>query len=154
VVVMTNRARAAALVLALALLMPLGVGSASAAPVCEPYCNDTTTRIANRIDGRGHGAWLATVLDQYGYHGRRWAEIARIPAGQGKRSVGVIHVPAGKGPKVHRALKGWWFAQRRNKFVLPLVTSTDTRGGSRVKFRTAARYAARKLGKGWRVVAP
>lgn len=153
---MTNRARLVAPALALTLLLPLGVGvgSASAAPVCEPYCNNVTTRIANQVNGRGHGGWLATVLDQYGYHGRRWAEITLIPKGHGKRYVGVIHVPSGNGQKVHRALKGWWFARKHNKFVLPLVTRYNTQGGSRRKFRKASYFAKRRLGDGWRVVAP
>lgn len=94
------------------------------------------------------------MLDQYGYHGRRWAEIDRIPAGHGKGSVGIIHVPAGKGHKAHRALKGWWFAQRRNAFVLPLVTKHNTQGGAGTKYRTTARWAVRKLDDGWRVVRP
>jgi hypothetical protein len=151
---MSGRIPLAAWLLSLALLPLAAAAPAAAAPICEPYCDDTTTRIANRLNGYGHGGWLATVLDQYGYHGRRWAEITRIPAGHGKRFVGVIHVPAGKGPKVHRALKGWWFAQRRNAFVLPLVTKYDTQGGSRVKYRTATRWAVQRLGKGWRGVAP
>lgn len=151
---MPNRVALAAFVLAFVLL-PLGAASpANAAPVCEPYCDDTTTRIANRLDGRGHGGWLATVLDQYGYEGRRWAEITKIPAGHGKRYVGVIHVPAGNGPAVHRALKGWWFAQRRNAFVLPLVTATDTQGGAGIAYRTTTRWAVRRLGNDWRVVSP
>lgn len=151
---MTLRTRIVACLVALA-LSPVGLASpAGAAPVCEPYCDDTTTRIANRLDGHGHGGWLATVLDQYGYHGRRWAEITRIPAGHGKRYVGVIHVPAGKGQRVHRALKGWWFAQRRNAFVLPLVTRYNTQGGTNLKHRTATRWAKRRLGSGWKVVSP
>lgn len=152
---MTNRARLALCALALAVLVPLGVGSpAASAPACEPYCDDTTTRIANRLDGHGHGAWLATVLDQYGYEGRRWAEITRIPEGHGKRFVGVIHVPAGKARAARRALQGWWFAKKGTAFVLPLVTKYDTQGGTGVKHRTATRWAVRRLGKGWRVVAP
>jgi hypothetical protein len=140
------------LVAALALLVP--IAPAAGAPVCEPYCNDTTTRIANRLNGHGHGAWLATVLDQYGYHGRRHAEITRIPAGHGKRFVGVIQVPDGNARKARRALLGWWFAQKRTMFVLPLVTKYDTQGGTGVRFRQASKWAVRRLGAGWVVVKP
>lgn len=151
---MVTRLGLVAGLLVLALLPVAAVPPAGAAASCEPYCDGTTTRIANRLHGHGHGAWWATVLDQYGYHGRRWAEITRIPAGHGKRFVGVIHVPAGNAPAAHRALKGWWFAQRRTAFVLPLVTKYDTQGGVGTRYRTASRWAARMLGRGWRVVAP
>lgn len=140
--------------LASALALSVGPGTAAAAPECEPYCNDATSRTANRIDGRGHGAWLATVLDQYGYEGRRWAEITYVPAGHGKRSIGVIQVPAGKARQARRALDGWWFAQNGRTFVLPLVSRTDTRGGTGVAFKTAARWTERKLGAGWVVRTP
>ncbi|GAA0977420.1 hypothetical protein ENKNEFLB_02117 [Nocardioides aquaticus] len=125
------------------------VGPAAAAPGCEPYCDDRTTAVANQLDGRGHGAWLATTLEDGGYNGRRRAEITKIPDGHGKRYVGVIHVPAGKPGKVRRALSGSWYAQRRTVFVLPLRTRYDTRGAANAKHREAAQWAARRLGGSW-----
>ena len=117
---MPTRIRLTVCAIAFAVLAPLGGGPpAAAAPVCEPYCDDTTTRIANRLNGHGHGAWLATVLDQYGYQGRRHAEITRIPAEHGKRFVGVIHVPAGKARQARRALFGWWFVRREHRSSCP-----------------------------------
>lgn len=108
--------------LVLVLLVPMGGVTASAAPGCKPYCNDTTSRIAKRIKGKGHDAWLATTLDIGGYHGKRWAEITRIPAGHGKRNIGVIHVPKRKAKKARAALSGVYFAQRGGRFVVPLKT--------------------------------
>lgn len=151
---MTHRVRLSLSAVVLAMLVPLGGGPAAAAPECAPYCDATTTRIANRLHGHGHAGWLATVLEQYGYEGRRWAEITRIPGGHGKRYVGIIHVPVGNSAAVRRALGGFWFARKGTSFVLPLVTQTDTRGGTAKAYRTASKWAARRLGSGWRVVAP
>lgn len=156
---MTNRLRLAVCAVVLALLVPLGGAPAAAAPECEPACNATTTRIANqlvvpRLAGDDHTGWLATVLDQYGYEGRRWAEITRIPGGHGKSHVGVIHVPVGRAAAVRRALGGFWFARKGRAFVLPLVTQYDTRGGVGEPYRTASEWAARRLGAEWGVVAP
>ncbi|UUZ59925.1 hypothetical protein [Nocardioides sp. B-3] len=94
------------------------------------------------------------MLDQYGYEGRRNAEISRIPGGHGKRYVGIIHVPAGNAAAVRRAMGGFWFARKDRAFVLPLVTQYDTQGGTGEAYRTASTWAARQLGKGWEVVAP
>lgn len=151
---MSSRVRLTLCAVVLALLVPLGGSPAAAAPECAPYCDATTTRIATRLGGPGHDGWLATVLDQYGYEGRRWAEITRIPGGHGKRYVGIIHVPAGNAAAVRRALAGFWFARKGTAFVLPLVTHNDTRGDTARAYRTASKWAARRLGRGWGVVAP
>lgn len=156
---MTNRVRLALCAVVLALLVPLGAAPAVAAPECAPACNATTTRIANRLEaprlaGSEHTGWLATVLDQYGYEGRRWAEITRIPGGHGKVHVGIIHVPAGRASAVRRALGGFWFARKGRAFVLPLVTQYDTRGGTTRPYRTTSKWVARRLGAGWSAVAP
>jgi hypothetical protein len=103
------------------------------------------------LHGTHRGGWLATVLDQYGYHGKRHAEIVRVH-GQPKRWVGIIHVPAGKARAVHRALNPhFWLAERGTAFVLPLVSHTMTNGGSTWRYYDTAKWAARKLGAGWRV---
>lgn len=145
------RVRVVGLAAMLALLLPLSALPSSAAADCEPYCDKVTRKIARELNGTGHGAWLATVLDDGRYHGRRHAEITRIPKGHGKRYVGVIHVPSGKAKKAHRALMDYWFAQRRTRFVLPLVTKYDTRGGAGAKFKKTARWAKSRLGTGWKV---
>ena len=125
------------------------VATPARAASCSPYCDATTVRVANRLGGRGHGGWLATTLDDGGYHGRRWAEIDQVSAGHGKRFVGVIHVPPGKAAKVRAALSDVWIAQRGTVFVLPLVTRDDTRGGAGSNYRKTARWAAARLGQGW-----
>lgn len=140
-----------------AALLPLGAfaaGPATAAPSCEPYCDDATSRVANTIGGRGHGAWVATTLDIGGYSGPRWAEITKIPAGHGKRDIGIIRVPKGKGAAARRALDGAWLVQQRSLFVLPLRSGTDTDGDVGAKHRKAARYAAKRLGAGWKIRRP
>ena len=101
---MLVRARLVGLVATLALALAVGASPSTAAASCAPYCDKVTKKITNHLNGTGHGAWLATVLDDGGYNGRRHAEITRIPSGHGKRYVGVIHVPAGKAKKAHRAL--------------------------------------------------
>lgn len=139
-------------------LLPLvgvvGGSPASAVPSCEPYCNGATSRVVNRLEGSGHGPWLATVLDQYGYEARRWAEITRIPGGHGKRHIGVIHVPEGHARGARRALDRFWFAKKGRTFVLPLVTATRTQGGRGAPYGVASRWAARRLGDGWQVNRP
>lgn len=148
------KAIAGASILIAASLAVAAAPPSQAAPRCRPYCDSFTTRVANRIDGRGHGAWLATVLDQYGYDGRRWAEITRIPRGHGTRAVGVIHVPDGRAADARAALDGFYFAQRGTVFVLPLASDTNTSGGTGERFGQAARFAVRKLGEGWNLRTP
>jgi hypothetical protein len=118
-----------------------------------PYGDAATDAIADRLDGRDRSPWLATTLDIGGYGGRRHAEIVEIPAGHGKRYVGIIHVPDGKTRKAHDALAGAWFAQKGTKFVVPLRSSTWTDGYPGQRYQRAARWAANRLG-GWRLVAP
>lgn len=144
------RERLGGLIAALALVVPLTALPAAASANCAPYCDQVTKKITRDLNGTGHAAWFATVLDSGGYHGRRHAEITRIPRGHGKRYVGVIHVPAGKAKKVHRALADYWFAQRKTMFVLPLTTKYDTSGGTSSKHVKTARWAARRLGTGWK----
>jgi hypothetical protein len=129
-------------------------GGAATADGTKPYGDDVTAHIADRLNGTKRIAWLATTLDIGGYSGRRHAEEAKIPAGHGRRWVGIIHVPSGKAAEAHRALAGVWFAQRGRSFVLPLWSSTNTDGGAGDTFRTASRWAAKRLGTGWIVVAP
>lgn len=136
------------------LLLALSGSPVAAHPSCEPACNDATTRVANRIDGKGHVGWLATTLDINGYEGKRWAEITRIPPGHGKRNIGIIQVPKANTAQARKALKGSWLARKGNLFVLPLVTKYATDGGTGSNFQTAAEWAASKLGTGWKVVAP
>ena len=151
---MTTRAFVAALGLLVSLLVGGVSAPAQAAAGCKPYCSKATIHTANRLDGKGHRGWLATELDSNGYRGKRWAEIDRIPPRHGKRYVGIIQVPKQNAAKARRALAGSWFAKRGNLFVLPLVTQYDTRGASGAKYKTTARWAAKRLGKGWKVVAP
>lgn len=148
---MLLRTRLGGLIAALALAVPLTAQPSAASASCAPYCDQVTKKIVRELNGTGHGAWLATVLDGGGYHGRRHAEITRIPRGHGKRYVGVIHVPAGKAKKAHRALADYWFAQRKTRFVLPLTTKYDTSGGAGTKYKRTARWATRRLGAGWKV---
>jgi hypothetical protein len=120
----------------------------------KPYGDNVTGHIANVLHGRHRGGWLATTLDIGGYHGKRHAEEIKIASGHGRRWVGVIHVPAGNGNKAARALSGSWFARNGTRFVLPLVSSTATDGGAGSTFRTAAKWAVRRLGGGWHTVSP
>jgi hypothetical protein len=129
------------------------VAAPTNADTTEPYGDNATARIADRLHGKQRGGWLATTLDIGGYHGKRHAEVVKIPAGHGKRWVGIIHVPSGNAAKARRALAGAWFAQNGTRFVLPLRAQYYTDGGPGQRFRTAARWAARRLG-GWKVVAP
>jgi hypothetical protein len=149
--VMPMRAHLVGYIATLALVGPLGALPGTASAGCAPYCDKVTKKIARELNGNGHGAWLATVLDDGGYQGRRHAEITRIPKGHGKRYVGVIHVPAGKAKRAHRALMDHWFAQRQTEFVLPLVTRYDTRGGAGARYKKTARWAKNRLGIGWKV---
>ena len=138
---------------AAAATLGLAVGPAHADST-EPYGDDVTGSIANQLHGTHRGAWLATVLDQGGYHGRRHAEVIKIPDGHGTRWAGVIHVPAGNAARVRHALAGQWFAKRGTRFVLPLRSSTWTSGGSGARYHNAAKWADRTLGSGWKVDAP
>lgn len=117
----------------------------------EPYGNKVTERIADRLKGKQRGGWLAVTLNIGGYHGKRHAEIVKIPRGHGKRWVGIIHVPAGKGWKAQRALSDVWVARHGNRFVVPLKTKYNTDGCAAKPCRKASAWAARRLGKGWTV---
>jgi hypothetical protein len=120
----------------------------------KPYGDNTTAHIADRLRGTHRGGWLATVLDEGGYAGRRHAEEVKIPAGHGRRWVGIIHVPSGNAARARAALAGVWFAQRGTRFVLPLQSSTYTNGGAGDAYRVASKWAVRRLGDGWALVAP
>lgn len=120
----------------------------------KPYGDDVTGHIANVLHGTHRGAWLATVLDDGGYHGKRHAEEIKIAAGHGRRWVGVIHVPTGNAARARRALKGVWFAELGTRFVLPLRSNTYTNGGTGSTYRTAAKWAAKRLQHGWHTVSP
>src|SRR5205085_7889085 len=79
--------------LTVALVACLGVAVGSAeADSTKPYGDNVTGSIANRLHGTHRGAWLATVLDEGGYSGRRHAEIVKIADGHGRRWLGIIHV--------------------------------------------------------------
>lgn len=138
------------------LVLTLAALAVFASPVhadgTRPYGDNATGHIANVLHGTHRGAWLATTLDIAGYHGKRHAEEIKIAAGHGRRWVGVIHVPVGKGDQAARALSGTWFARYGTRFVLPLVSNDATDGGGGSTFHAAAKWAANRLGKGWRVV--
>jgi hypothetical protein len=122
----------------------------------EPWGDKATGKIANRLDGTHRGGWLATTLG-YGcdvtYNGPRKAEIVRIPAGHGRRWVGIIHVTKPKqARRVHAALVcKAWFARSGGRLVLPLRSSTWTDGGVGATYKEAAIWAKRRLGAGWKV---
>jgi hypothetical protein len=116
--------------------------------------DSTTAQIADRLDGTHRSGWVATVLDRSGYPGKRHAEIVRIPSGHGKRWVGIIHVPTGNAAQALHALLGSWFARSGTRFVLPLVTKADAQGCRNSACRTSSRWAVRRLGAQWVVVAP
>lgn len=120
----------------------------------RPYGDAATAQVADRIDGTHRVPWLATTLDDGGYAGGRHAEIVKIRSGHGKRYLGIIHVSAGKAAKAREALAGAWCAQRGTRFVLPLRSSTWTSGYPGARYKAAARWAARRLGSGWHLVAP
>jgi hypothetical protein len=133
----------------------LGLGSLPAqADVTKPYGDNVTGHIANVLHGTHRGGWLATVLDEGGYHGKRHAEEVKIPAGHGRRWVGIIHVPPAKAKRAARALSGVWFARAGARFVLPLRSNDFTNGGTGATYKQSAKWAAKRLGKAWRVVSP
>lgn len=140
------------LLTALALLLTLTL--VPAAPAQAWGGDRVTNAIADKLRATNRGGWLATTLDDGGYHGRRTAQIVRIPAGHGKRWVGIIRVPAGNGGAAARALDGVWFTRNGTRFVLPLVSQYDTRGAAGLGAKTAASWARNRLGAGWVVYAP
>lgn len=145
-----------AVALALALLGALLHPAAQADP-SFPYGDRTTASIADKLNARNRGGWLATTLDfEPGcptYSGPRRAAIGSIPAGHGRRWVGIIHVTTtDRARAVRRNLncQGVRYAMAPGgRFVLPLRSSTDTEGGAAESFRVAAAWAVRRLGTGW-----
>lgn len=135
-------------------MLGLALGLAPAAQAGDdtaPYGDDVTASIANRLDGRDRVGWWATTLDISGYNGQRHAEIVRISAGHDKRSIGIIHVPRGKAAKARNALGDVWLGQRGTRFVVPLRTQNSTDGCAKSACKTAAHWAVRRLGSGWRL---
>lgn len=125
--------------------------AAAKANPTAPYGNATTQRIARKLRATNRGGWLAVTLNINGYGGPRKAEIVRIPAGHGKRYVGIIHVKPSKAKKVRRALSDVWVARRGGQFVVPLRSRYVTDGcGSRKCHRTA-KWAKKRLGARWKV---
>lgn len=135
-------------------LLAVGALFATVSPAAAWGGDRVTRTICDNLNGRQQGGWLATTLDDGGYHGRRKAQLTKTATGHGKRWVGVIHVPVGKAQRAHRALDGVWFAQSRTRFVVPMRTQFWTSGGRGDSYRASARWVARKLGGNWRVVAP
>ena len=151
---MNTRTVLACLLLTVAVVVVGPSATAAQADGTKPYGDNFTAHIADRLHGTHRIGWLATVLEDGGYTGSRHAEQVKIPAGHGKRWVGIIHVPAGNAAQARAALAGVWFAQRGTKFVLPLQSSTYTNGGTADAYRLTAKWASRRLGDGWVLVAP
>jgi hypothetical protein len=145
---------------AILLGLAVTVGGFSVAPAAQadasfPYGDRATDHIADELKGTRRVGWLATTLD-YGcaatYTGPRHAEIVRIPAGHGRRWVGIIHVSTtARALEVRATLEcqGVWFAQRGGRFVLPLQSSIYTDGCSGDTFKQTARWAKKRLGTRW-----
>jgi hypothetical protein len=147
--------RLAGLTAATALTLAAGLAVAPThADGTKPYGDNVTGHIANVLHGTHRGAWLATVLDEGGYHGKRHAEEVKVAAGHGRRWVGIIHVPPAKAKSAASALSGVWFARAGSRFVLPLRSNDFTNGGTGSTYKASAKWAAHRLGKVWRVVSP
>jgi hypothetical protein len=147
--------RTAASAAGIAIALAVGVASLPAhADGTKPYGDNVTAHTADGLHGTHRGAWLATVLDEGGYHAKRHAEEVKVPAGHGRRWLGVIHVPAGNGNKAARALSGVWFARAGTRFVLPLRSNDYTNGGTGSTYHKAAMWAVKRLDSGWKVVSP
>lgn len=136
--------------LTVGLTMPSAVADSTA-----PYGNRVTARVADQLGGSHRIGWFATTLDIGAcgtvYRGPRKAEIVKIPAGHGRRWVGIVHVTgAERVKKVRRTLAcSAWSAQSGGRFVLPLRSSTWTDGGVRTTYRKTAIWAKKRLGAGW-----
>lgn len=142
------------LILPVVLVLGLALGLVSPAQAgddTEPYGDDVTAAIADRLNGRDRVGWWATTLGIGGYHGKRHAEIVKIRAGHGKRWVCIIHVSHGKAAKARNALGDVWLGQRGTRFVVPLRTRNNTDGCAKSACKNAAHWAVRRLGSGWRL---
>lgn len=138
-----------AVLVASAALVLAGSLPAAANPTA-PYGNAATQKVAKQLGTKHRGGWLAVTLDIGGYHGPRQAEIGQIPAGHGKRWVGIIHVKKkSQRARVRAALGDVAFAQRAGRFVVPLKTKYRTDGCRSIKCVKATRWAAKRLG-GWK----
>jgi hypothetical protein len=110
-----------------------------------------TGAIADKLDGKQRDGWLATSMDEDGYTGPRHAEIMKTSAGHGQRWIGVIHVPTRKVGAARHCFAGKWYAEHGRAFVLPLESEVDNFGDHTANFKKAAKWAARKLGKKWKL---
>ena len=142
-------------ILALGLAVLVGALAPPAAQAHTGHSDRATHRIADRLNGKHLGDWLATTLSDcdVAYSGPRHAEIVKIPAGHGRRWVGIIHVSTTtRANRVRAALEcqDVWFTQGSGgRFVLPLRDQYYTSGGSGDTYRQTARWAKRRLGDGW-----
>lgn len=140
-------------------LVPLVIGlgaPAATADSTRPYGDQATAQVADRLHGKQRGGWLATTLGYGGnvsYQGPRKAEIVKVPAGHGRRWVGIIHVKTPERAQRVRAslVCRAWFARSGTRFVLPLRSSTWTDGGGGASYKQAAKWAKRRLGTGWAI---
>ena len=116
-----------------------------------PYGDKVTGAIADKLDGKHRDGWMATILDYGRYTGPRHAEIMKTSTGHGKRWVGVIHVPAKRVKAARNAFVGQWYAEHGRAFVMPLTSEVDNFGGHTPDYKACAQWAAKTLGKKWKV---
>jgi hypothetical protein len=137
---------------ALAVTFLLAGSAAFARPdSTAPYGDKVTGAIADKLDGKQRNGWLATSMDEDGYTGPRHAEIIKTSAGHGQRWMGVIHVPQRKVAAARHCFAGKWHAEHGRAFVLPLESEVDNFGDHTANFKKAAKWAAKTLGKKWKV---